>query len=286
MLLPLLLSSATFAAAPPAAVPEDCSTTSSFDAVADLGEPSTALLPGGDPGTNWPTRSGGGSSSGSSSGGSSKNSSKDNSKSSSSGIFDKGKIGKWNYQPYVTPGGGVQINTSNGSAATSIVAGVDAGVKYWRKDWAGDLYVGGSYTTGDGLNGYDIHLGDATGIRDKYWGATLGLEGFYNGYLYSNGSSAMKPSAGVGIPLEATVGPKEYYAFGGVTPAYLADASRRVDWNLPMYDGAFGFGNEFEWHVGAGLKLKSVTGEIGFAQSVTVAGVQNTPTITLAVTGS
>lgn len=297
-LLHLLLWSPAFAVEPaeaaaessarPSAVPSECPST--WDAVVTLDSPtesawSWSLLPEPDADTSWPTRSGGSSSSGSSSGSSKNNS---NSKSNSSdGIFAKGKIGKWNYQPYVTPGGGVQINTSNsGDTATSIVAGVDVGVKYWRKDWAGDLYAGGSYTTGDGLNGYDLHLGDATGIRDKYWGATLGLEGFYNGYLYSNGSSAMKPSAGVAIPVELTAGPKEYYAFGGVTPSFLADASRRVDWSDPAYDGAFGFGNEFEWHAGVGIKLKGVSGELGFAQSVTVAGVQNTPTVALSVTGS
>lgn len=180
--------------------------------------------------------------------------------------FAKGKIGKWTYQPYVAPGGGVQIGTSGGN--TSIVAGVDVGVKYWRKRWTGDLYVGGSYATGDSLNGYELHLGDQMGRREKNWGIEGGLEAIYSGYTYADGSSAMKPSIGVGVPVDLTVGPKDYYLFAGGTPMYFAEKSR---------------GFEVEWHVGAAARLSWINGAIGFTQYRSSAGVQNTPTITIGV---
>jgi hypothetical protein len=180
--------------------------------------------------------------------------------------FAKGKIGKWTYQPYVAPGGGVQIGTSGDT--TSIVAGVDVGVKYWRKRWTGDLYVGGSYATGDSLNGYELHLGDQMGRREKYWGLEGGLEVIYSGYTYANGSNAMKPSIGAGVPIDLTVGPSKYYLFVGATPMYFAEQSR---------------GLEGEWHVGAAARLDWLTGSIGFTQYRSAAGVQNTPTLTIGV---
>ncbi len=215
------------------------------------------------------------------SGGSSRDSGSSASSGSSSSTKDtdgakkakKKKIFGWNYQPYVMPGGGVTINSS----ATSVNAGVDVGVDYWRKKWVGNLYAGGSYTTGDGLNGYDVHLGDVMGQREKYWGVTGGLELVYNGYTYQNGSSAMKPSAGVNIPVELVVGPKKYYAFAGVTPGFFTERSRNAQ--------VAGIFHELEWHVGAGAKLKWITGEVGLMESITSAGVIWTPTLTLNVSG-
>lgn len=216
------------------------------------------------------TRDGGSSGSGSSSGSSDTKSGSD---SSGAKTGKTKKIWGWRYQPYVMPGGGVTIN----EAATSVNAGVDVGVNYWRKKWVGDLYVGGSYTTGDGLNGYDIHIGDQMGAREKYWGLTGGLELTYNGYTYSDGSPAMKPSAGVLIPVELVVGPKKYYVYAGVTPGFYGDRSRNAE--------VAGIFHELSWTAGVGAKLKWITGQAGIAQSITSAGTVWTPTLTLNVSG-
>lgn len=217
----------------------------------------------------------GGGSSGSSSSSSSSSSSGSASTKSSDGA-KKGKTQKiwgWRYQPYVMPGGGVTINSS----VTSVNAGVDVGIDYWRKKWVGNLYAGGAYTTGEGLNGYEVHLGDVMGQRQKYWGLTGGLELVYNGYTYADGSSAMKPAGGLNIPIELVVGPKKYYAFAGVTPGFFTDRSRNAE--------VAGIFHELEWHAGAGANLKWVTGELGIAQSITSAGVTWTPTLSLNISG-
>jgi hypothetical protein len=188
----------------------------------------------------------------------------------------KGKKGKkkkilgWSYQPYVAPGGGARIDSTNGVA---VEAGADVGVKYWKENWTGDLYAGGTYATGESYSGYEIHVGDAMGRREKYWGVTLGVEGFYDGYLDTDGSTILAPSIGVDIPLTLIVGPKKYYAYGGVTPSWLADRSRHVD-SLP-------FGDELEWNAGVGLKLEGIRVKAGFAQRITVAGTINTPTLSV-----
>lgn len=224
--------------------------------------------------------SSGGASGGSSGGSSSKGggSSRSDSGSSSGKGFKTGKIGKWKYQPYVMPGGGVTINGSDASVA----AGVDAGVRYWRKNWEGDLHAGGSYTTGDGLNGYEVHAGNDFGRREKYWGLSAGLELLYSGYTYDDLSVAMAPAGGIGIPVEVTLGPKKYYAYGGMMPAWYTDRQRQVNWNQV---DAIGFGDEFEWFAGAGAKLSWINGEVGITQTVTVAGVVTTPTISVSIAG-
>lgn len=213
---------------------------------------------------------------GSSRGGESSGGSSSGSGSSTSGEAKKGKAGKlwgWKYQPFVMPGGGVTINGSD----ASINAGVDVGADYWRKKWVGKLYGGGSYTTGDGLNGYELHLGDVMGQRQKYWGLTGGLEAIYSGYTYSNGSSAMKPSGGLNIPIEVTVGPKQYFVVAGIQPGFFTDRSRNAE--------VAGIFHELEWHAGIGANLKWVTGTLGIAETITAAGVVWTPNLSLNVSG-
>jgi hypothetical protein len=206
--------------------------------------------------------------------GSTKGSTKSSSSSTTDAkTFKKGKILGWTYRPYVTPGGGLAI--ANGG--TAITGAVDVGARYWKKSWKGDLSVGGSYTTGTALSGYDIHGGNEFGRREKYWGASLGLVLFYNGYLATETSEALDPSAGLDVPVELTLGPKKYYAYGTITPSWLFNETRHTD-TLP-------FGDELEWGVGAGLKLKWITAEAGFTSRITSIGVINTPTISVSISG-
>ncbi|MFZ5480057.1 MAG: hypothetical protein ACOZNI_25050 [Myxococcota bacterium] len=176
----------------------------------------------------------------------------------------------WSYKPYVSPGGGARITSGN---EVAIEAGADVGVKYWRDNWVGNLYAGGTYATGASYSGYELHVGDTFGRREKFWGLGIGVEGFYDGYFDADGGNVLAPSFGVDIPLELTLGPKKYYVYGGVTPSFLSNRSRHVD-TLP-------FGDELEWEVGAGLKLEGVRVRAGFAQRITVAGTINTPTLSV-----
>jgi hypothetical protein len=188
-------------------------------------------------------------------------------------VFDKGKLWGWGYRPYVTPGGGVAIT----DGGTSVSAGADVGIRYWKKNWKGNLAVGGSYLTGDVLNGYDIHAGNEFGRREKYWGLTAGLIGFYNGFIPKEGAKALDPSMGIDVPVDLIVGPKKYYAYGNITPSFLFNEARRVE-TLP-------FGDELEWGAGVGVNLKWITAELGFNQRITTIGTINTPTLTLQVSG-
>ncbi len=180
----------------------------------------------------------------------------------------KGKYMGWHYQPYVTPGGGVQV-AENG---TSIVAGADAGVTYWKKKWKGDAYVGGSYLTGGSATGIEAHVGNQFGVRQKMWGLSAGLEGFYDQQSEAGGAAILDPGVGVRLPVNLTVGPKKVHVFAGVAPAFLFTESRKAD--AP-------FGDEFEWSVGVGSNTKYALARVGVTQRTTAAGTYTTPIVSL-----
>ncbi len=186
---------------------------------------------------------------------------------------DKTKIAGFTIEPYVSPGGGVQIDTSGGTAVT---AGVDVGVIYTKKKLEGNLYVGGAYITGEGVSGYDVHLGNTLGYRADYWGAAGGLAITYNGQTNTEtGEDILAPALGAQIPVDIKVGPKKYYATAGVTPSWYFDDARKPE------AGEVPLGDEFEWRVGAGLKIGDFKGEIGYATLYTSAGTYSTPTLSV-----
>lgn len=198
----------------------------------------------------------------------------------------KGKKGKkrkgrkasafgWTYQPYVMPGGGLQIS-SDGS---SVVGGADAGVAYWRGTWQGDAYAGASTLAGGDLRGWEAHVGTKLGVRRKRWGLSLGVEGFLDRQSLPDGTVVLAPSTGVRLPVDAVLGPlrprgapRRVFLYAGVAPAFLSDPSRRAE-GLPL-------GDEFEWSVGFGMGKNGKVGRVGMTTRITAAGTQTTPTAT------
>ncbi len=215
---------------------------------------------------------------------SSKNNSKNKSSSSTDANGDKFfktfRVAGFKVKPYVAPGGGVVISGTS-LAAT---AGVDGGFKYTHKKWTGDLYggVAGAFG-GSTTSSYDVHIGDDTGARFKLWGATLGVEGAYNGYVFSNGST-VAPAATGSLPLKVLVGPKKYHVAVGIAPSITSDPSRHVDW--AKYK-AIGFGDEFSWMVVGAINIKSVAIKVGFTQQTLGDNgkpvITNTPSISVGI---
>lgn len=181
---------------------------------------------------------------------------------------EKRKVLGWTIQPYVSPGGGVQIDASG----TSVVAGVDVGVIHRKGKAQGDLYAGIDYTTGSNLSGYDLHAGESMAYKQKYWTAGAGLEFLYNGYKSTDGSFDLDPSAGVAVPVRVKVGPKKYYAFGEVAPALYFAKSRSA--GIGPFD-------ELSWTGGAGIRLGGIRAEGSYSQVITARGVISTPALSV-----
>jgi len=183
-------------------------------------------------------------------------------------ILKSFKIGKWKFQPYIAPGGGVQIATGSGTSVKSGIASVNLGLTQKHKPWAGDAMVGVSYTTGSANTGVEFHVGESFGAREDFWGASLGLTGFYDTFYGA-------PTLGVDIPIEVIIGPKKYYGYLGYTPTYVSNPDRKVE----------GFANETSWNIGFGLKTKVLSGEVGIIRETNVEGTFLTPVVTLAWAG-
>jgi hypothetical protein len=184
----------------------------------------------------------------------------------------------WQYQPYVMPGGGVQIS----EGGSSVVGGADAGVAYWRGRWQGDAYVGGSTLAGGDVRGWEAHVGTRLGVRRKRWGLSLGVEGFMDRQSLPDGTEILAPSTGVRLPVDLVLGPlrpqgapRRIFLYAGVAPAFLADPARHAE-GLPL-------GDEFEWSVGFGMGKKGKVGRVGMTTRITAAGTQTTPTATFTV---
>ena len=213
-------------------------------------------------------------------------------------IFKSFKIGKWKFQPYVSPGAGVQLGTGEDVKSTSAVVSADLGLKQSKKPWMGDGFVGLSYTAG-ATNGLEIHLGENFGGRTDWFGATIGLTGFYD-TLSSKNNPAMGPTAGLDIPVQIVVGPKKTYGFLGVTPTFVTNPDRQLVPGQAFGQVAvcgsqvgdacgadakseFFIGNEFSWSVGVGLKTKLISGEIGMVHDLNVSGAFWTPVVTVSL---
>ena len=176
-------------------------------------------------------------------------------------------------EPYVEPGGGLQIDSSGDMAVT---AGADVGVRYTKKKFIGDLYLGGAYITGEGVSGYDVHLGNNLAYRAKYYGIGGGLALTYNGQTNTlTGKDIFAPALGLKVPVEATIGPKKYYGLLGVTPAWYFDEARKPA------EGEVPLGDEFEWHIGAGLKIDQFKAQAGYSMVFTSNGTYSVPTLTV-----
>ena len=161
------------------------------------------------------------------------------------GFLDKPRdpiAGRYAWAPYVDPFGNLQVyRNTNGSTALGLNLGLEGGVSYrdLQSILAGKTRARASLLLG---GGYDFRLGTFAGPVSEYWSVLGGVDPFYNAAF------TLPPSFGIDVPVVATVGPQNAYLLGGVTTAWLADPTRRVDWDRR---NEIGFGHEFGWQLGA-----------------------------------
>lgn len=185
-------------------------------------------------------------------------------------LFKKHKIGKWKYQGYVQPGAGVKIDTggdsAEGDSSVGGAFGADVGVKLWRKKWRGNLGIGGDFSKSSDYSGYEIRGGGTFGNRQKYWGADLGLELFYNAYTFADTPGAVaaandiEGAPGVSLPIQVVVGPKDLYGLVGIKPSFAIGADRG------------GAAENMTYVVGVGANVGGLNGQVYYVRQ-TINGV-------------
>jgi hypothetical protein len=174
------------------------------------------------------------------------------------------QIPGWRTEYYIQPGAGVRLY-QNGAGETKTLAtfGGEAGLSYRQKGkdlpkMVGRTRLSGEVmATGDLDKGLDVRAGSFIGPQWKNLGVQAGPDLFYNQWTF--GSQVLDPSIGVEIPVTATLSGEKLTAFAGVSPAYLMNEDRRVDWDKETLPG---FGHEFTYMGGLtgrfnGLKLSA-----------------------------
>lgn len=181
---------------------------------------------------------------------------------------------RWYAEPLLYPQLGYM--SFRGPSGTVGVAQTGLGVGGLFHDLDGGLLSGraraeGSvWTGGDGL-GFEVRLGPSWTPRMRWWGARVGIDPFYN--RFTSSVAVLPPTFGVDFPVDVLLGPRQAYLIAGLTPAWVANPERRVDWSetsslLPV-------GHESEWRLGFGLTLGRFGVTLVYSQRATVMGVSS-----------
>ena len=163
----------------------------------------------------------------------------------------------WKNRPYLNLGGGsgfANIQTGDGDE-WALLLGSEGGFRYSQRD--GSL-EGRTRVAGKGMGvlggwGSETRAGTFLGLRRMLIGIEIGVDVFKNDYIGKE--VALVESFGVDVPLSLKLGPKLLQGVATISPAFLMDPERRVDWSTTSRPG---FGDEMEWSLGVEVGLPIV----------------------------
>lgn len=188
----------------------------------------------------------------------------------------KKKEPHWESEPFLRPEGGAQLNTSGGTPTAFVTLGAQAGFRYWRVGdppprWQGQTRVRGAYGTGSGVQSIDARIGSFIGPTWGAFGVQFGPDLFWN-ELLNPGPADLDPSVGVEFPVIASYAvSKSLHIYGGISPAWLANPERSVDWSEVALPG---FGGEFAYLAGVSVSFGSVHVGLNYSYRIVATGGQ------------
>lgn len=193
----------------------------------------------------------------------------------------KGKKGKkkkgphWEKDFYVQPAAsGRFYKKNNGETVTLVTVGGEAGYAYAfvggpRPHWGGKTRAAIEYVAANDASGYDARVGSFFGPQGKTFGATAGVDAFYNTWTYGN--QTLPESWGVEVPVALNIHRKQTWVQLGASTAYLAEPSRRVDWSEQDFPG---IGHEMALFAGAGTRIENFDVGLDYTYRITAIGPQ------------
>ena len=177
----------------------------------------------------------------------------------------------WKNRPYVNLGGGSGLTkiVVGDSEEWGLTVGSEAGFRYRQKEGKlmGRTRVAGSRIQSFDGGGSEVRLGSFLGVRRFLLGVELGADVFRN--QYAGEALTLSQSYGVDVPLSIKVGPKLLQGVATVTPAWISDSERAVDWSEVSH---FGVGNEFEWAMGFEVNLPIVGISVRYSERTVATG--------------
>jgi hypothetical protein len=180
----------------------------------------------------------------------------------------------WSPRPYVKPHLDLMLYDDGSGVEPIVQLGAEGGLRYAQEGeqiptWAGRTRVAGYYGLGvPGVHAWDYRVGSFMGPVFKVFRLESGLDLFRN-ELTVDGEGLVK-STGIDVPLLATLDFKVPSVWAGIGTAYLFDPERRVDWKEV---DQFGFGHEFQYLFGAGLRF-GITLSAQFTHRVVATGTE------------
>ncbi|MFT4621395.1 MAG: hypothetical protein ACI8PZ_000047 [Myxococcota bacterium] len=190
-------------------------------------------------------------------------------------IKGKKKQDGWDANWWVKPQGGVDVVGNGNSTATVFGMGATAGVSALYNNrktprWGGTSRVSGMYQIGsNSTTGIDARIGVFAGPHWKNFDIEAGPDLFWN--RLSVPGFQLDPTFGVDLPITAHAYEGIFSAYAGVAPTWLSNVDRRVDWSKVDTPG---FGHEFSYFAGVGLRAEGILFSLGYTYRVTVAGPQ------------
>jgi len=190
-----------------------------------------------------------------------------------------GKKPAYRNHVYARPAMGANVFTpEEGESVTVVSVGGVAGINYWETGRQypkirGNARVAADYVMGaSDLSGYQVRVGNFTGPLWKTAGFTVGPDFFYSQYQF--GETELPAAGGVGVPVTVDAYLDGMSVFAGVEPAwYLIGDRPGRDWNTA--EGAPGFGHEFAYFAGVGMKLGGWNVGASWRHTMTAYGEQN-----------
>jgi len=171
--------------------------------------------------------------------------------------------GPYEKKPYAKPIVGAMV--WEGSVGLNV--GAEAGFKYQQEKpdpvMFGKTRATGTLAFGDGISGYEVHLGSFFGPFHKVIGAQTGPDLFYSQYTLLG--TELPATMGLDWPITALFNVKVFDAYAGVAPGWYFGGERE---NLNNVVGQFGV------YVGGGLNLAKLRLNLGWSKQTTAYGEQ------------
>lgn len=171
--------------------------------------------------------------------------------------------GPYDRTPYAKPIVGAMLWEN----AVGINAGAEAGIKYQQQK-ASPVFFGRTRTTGtlafgNGISGYEVHLGSFFGPFHKVIGAQTGPDLFYSQYTLLG--TELPATMGLDWPVTALFNVKVFDAYAGVAPGWYFGSERE---NLNNLIG------QYSLYVGGGVNLAKLRLNLGWSKQTTAYGEQ------------
>lgn len=184
----------------------------------------------------------------------------------------------WGCKRSISPSAGVSAigELRNGRDEAELLLGLGGSVSImnWQRDGivSTKVVAHGKYMTQGGGRAYDVGLAGFVGARWKWGGGlAIGAEIWRN--YFDLKITQLAPTTGIDVPLFFELGPEFFHLVGGLSPSFVFNPARRVEWGTDHW--AWGFGHELSWWAGVETQIRLFTLALAYERHWMADGVMD-----------